>query len=173
MKKKPIALIGLSISALAVIHFFGGQLGGLGMFIEYSNPRLISTSSWVRSLESDPTAHGYSVYNFLEERGTDAAVDLALTHIKSDDPYLWLNAATYLGSRSRNESIPYLIKAIRHTAWRSADERIEMLRKLSRESIDSDFEAWKMWYLSTSPSIIPDWDTSLGHSPKLAANQSR
>ncbi|MEO0452709.1 MAG: hypothetical protein AAFY98_01060, partial [Verrucomicrobiota bacterium] len=151
------------------MHFFGAQSGSLGMFIEISVPRLISTNSWIRSLEADPTGHGYSIYGFLQKRETDAAIEHALEHIHSDDDYLWLNAATYLGSRGKREAIPYLIKSLRHTASYSIQERIIILERLSGQRFGADFFAWKTWYLSTNPNQIPDWESALGHRPSVDA----
>jgi len=77
---------------LFVIHFFGSKLGTVGMLVEMSAPGLIRTESWIEALKTDPTSHGYSIYGFLEDRKTEKGIDLALEHIYSDDPYLWLNA---------------------------------------------------------------------------------
>lgn len=166
---KRIALIGIPLGLVLLfsVHFFGAQMGSLGMFVEHFYPGLIRTKSWIQCLEDDPTAHGYSVYGYLEKRKTDAAVEHALEHIYSGDDYLWLNAATYLGSRGNREAIPYLIKSIRHTASRSVDERVSQLQSLTNQDFGEDFERWRAWYISTSPNVIPDWDDSLGHAPKI------
>lgn len=147
-------------------------MGTTGMFIEHSYPGLISTSSWIHCLEDDPTAHGYSIYGFLERRRTDAAIEIALEHIKSDDDYLWLNSAIYLGSRDRKEAIPYLIKSIRHTASVSVEDRIRILERLSGKNFGSDFSTWRKWYISNKPQVIPDWESSLGHNPKIGEKAS-
>ena len=167
MKRRPLILVLIALVGLLAVHFYGAQMGGFGVFVERSYPGLISTKSWVRCLEEDPASHGYSVYGYLEKRRTDAAVKHALGHLNSDDAYLWLNAATYLGSRNRKEAIPYLIKSLRHTAWRSVEDRADQLRHLTERSFGNNFDYWKEWYLSTSPEVIPDWDSSLGPSPRI------
>jgi len=167
MKNKPLLIIPTALLVLIVVRFFGAQLGMVGAMVEHFYPGIISTGSWIRCLENDPTAHGYSIYGYLENRETDAALDHALEHIHSDDDYLWLNASTYLASRGRQESIPFLIKALRHTAWRSVDERIKFLEVLTGQRFGNDFTAWKKWYIATDPEIIPDWISGLGHSPKI------
>ena len=171
MKKKFIVIGAVTVFGIVVVHFHGSKLGILGMAIEMSAPGLIRTESWIASLKDDPTAHGYSVYGFLEERKTDKAIDLALEHIYSDDAYLWLNASTYLGTMQRTESVPLLIKSIRHTARRSKEERIELLTSITGQDYGDDFVSWKEWYLSSDPDFIPDWNSSLGHSPQT--NQSQ
>jgi len=72
---------------------------------------------------------------------------------------------------NRKEAIPLLIKSIRHTALKSQEERIELLNALTDIDHGNNFDAWKEWYMSTNPKYIPDWETSLGHSPQL--NQSQ
>lgn len=167
MKFPKVILIPLVLLGMISVHFWGAYLGTIGMAVEHFCPGLIRTNSWVSVLDDDPSAYGYSIYGILEKRRTDAAVEYALEHIHSDDAYLWLNAASYLGSRERKEAIPYLIKAIRHTAWRSVDKRVDHLQHLTGQSLGRDFHAWKKWYMSTSPDVIPDWDESLGHSPSI------
>jgi hypothetical protein len=171
MKSKTIIVTTIAGLTLLVVHFFGSKLGTFGMVIEMNAPGLIRLESWLECLEADPTSHGYSIYGFLEERKTEKGIELALEHIYSDDPYLWLNAATYLGSMHRKEAVPLLIKSIRHTAHKSRDERIELLNALTGLNHGDEFEVWKEWYMHTDPEYIPDWDSSLGRSPRL--NQSQ
>jgi hypothetical protein len=78
-----------------------------------------------------------------------------------------MNAASYLGSRGHKEAIPYLIKALRHTAWRSDDERVELLRQLTGETFGNSFEDWSNWYRAQPNPIQIDWESSLGHAPRL------
>jgi len=166
---RTVASITATITIISVIllHFWGAQMGSLGLMIEFSYPGLIRTDSWIRCLEKDPTAHGYGIYSVLEKRDTDKALSHALQHIHSSDDYLWLNASIYLASQDRVEAIPYLIKSIRHTAQYSLNKRIELLEQLSHQQFGKDFSSWKNWYLSTHPAIIPDWESSLGHSPHM------
>ncbi|WP_367871669.1 hypothetical protein [Luteolibacter sp. Populi] len=134
---------------------------------EHLMPDLISDEAWRASIAKDPTAHGYSGYGILQDQGSDAAIGEALRDLKSADAYVWMNAASYLGSRSRLEAIPYLIKALRHTAWRSDDERLGFLRKLSGQTFGNDFEVWRKWYEARPDRIEMDWESSLGNAPRL------
>ena len=130
-------------------------------------PYLISDEAWRASIAADPTAHGYSGYGILQDRGSDAAIVEGLRDLNSDDAYVWMNASLYLGSRGRSEAVPYLIKALRHTAWRSDGERVELLEKLTNQSFVNDFDLWREWYESQSQVIEMDWTSSLGGSPRL------
>ena len=155
----------LLVTGSVLIHLWGAQLGIVAFLIEFTFPRLISTNSWVRVLDNQ-RADRYSAYGVLQDRKTDKAIPHALVHIHEPDDYLWLNAASYLGSRQRPEAIPYLIKSLRHSAWRSVDERIDSLTKLTGEDFGDDFGKWQEWYLSAAPDVVPDWDASLGHRPQ-------
>ena len=165
MKRSYYILTSLLLIGLLCIHVWGAQLGRLSLFIEHVCPGLISTDSWVRALDDSSTDRN-SAYNVLQQRQTDKAIELALRHIRDDDAYLWLNAASYLGSRSRPEATPYLIKSIRHTAWRSVEDRVDDLKRITGEDFGLDFMKWKYWYLSTNPEVVPDWNFALGHNPK-------
>lgn len=50
----------------------------------------------------------------LAERKDSSGVQAAIPLLKSRDPYVWLNAAIYLGAMKRQEAVPYLIKGLRH-----------------------------------------------------------
>jgi len=130
-------------------------------------PQLITDEAWRRSIAEDPTAHGYSGYGILQDRRSDAAIREGLRDLRSEDGYVWANAASYLGSRGRKEAIPYIIKALRHTAWRSDVERVELLRKLTGETFGNSFEDWFNWYEAQPNPIQIDWESSLGRAPRL------
>ncbi|GHC68032.1 HEAT repeat domain-containing protein [Roseibacillus persicicus] len=166
-KLKAFALIFTCLSGLVVVRFYGAQLGMIGSLIEMQSPGLIADSSWLRLLETDPENDGLNSYSVLADRNSNVAIPIALKHVKSDDDYLWLNAASYLGDCNRPESIPYLIKALRHTAWRSLDERVGCLEVLTGQNYGRDFDGWRTWYLSGQPEFVPDWESSLGYSPRL------
>ena len=158
----------LLLGAVATIHFAGAQLGVIGSLAELQHPKLVSDASWIRELEDDPTSHGYGIYGFLEGSNSERVRELALQHVKSSDPYLWLNAATFLASINHDEAVPYLIKSLQHTAHRPAAERAASLRRITGQPFGDDFGAWCDWYMTQGAEVAPDWTTSLGHSPKWA-----
>ncbi|RYD61541.1 MAG: hypothetical protein EOP83_16765 [Verrucomicrobiaceae bacterium] len=167
--KKPtiiaIACIAVAILAFVIVR----QKSALPPSVIGENiaPQLITDEAWQESIAEDPTAHGYSGYYILQDRRSDAAILEGLRDLRSDDGYVWVNAASYLGSRGNEEAVPYLIKALRHTAWRSDDERVESLRKLTGETFGNSFEDWFNWYAGQPNPINIDWESSLGHAPRL------
>lgn len=167
--KKPIIIvvccIALAVIALVIVR----QKSVLPPSVEGEHfyPQLITDEAWRESIAKDPTAHGYSGYGILQDRKSDAAIQEGLRDIQSEDGYVWMNAASYLGSRGRKEAVPYLIKALRHTAWRSDDERVELLRQLTGERFGNSFEDWLNWYAVQPNPVQIDWESSLGHSPRL------
>ena len=129
-------------------------------------PDLISDEAWRESIAKDPSAHGYSGYSILKDRNSDAAIPEGLRDLKSKDAYVWLNAALYLGSRKRPEAVPYLIKALRHSAWRSDEETVRLLQGLTGQTFGNEFKKWRDWYETQQDRIELDWDSSLGSSPR-------
>lgn len=112
----------------------------------------------------------YSAYSVLRKRNNPIAVSVALKDMHSDDAYLWLNASEYLGVLGRKESIPYLIKALRHTAWRADEEHVTSLEKMTGQTFGTNFSEWKSWWTSLHPDTTFDWDTSLGFRPRIESN---
>ena len=141
----------------------------IGVMVEMNRRSHISwrSSTFLASeLQSnDPEAIMHGLH-FLSNRKHPAGVPQALELLKTSDDYVWLNAATYLAVCGRQESIPYLIKAIRHTAWRGKDERLHMLRHLTGQRFGNDFDVWLNWWESESGNDTKlDWKTNLGHNP--------
>jgi len=174
MKKKIIIIIGIGIVAFGVVVIIitafiirNKTVLPPSVIGEFTAPMLISDDAWRASIANDPTADGYSGYGILADRKSDIAITEGLRDLSSDDPYIWMNAASYLGSRGRSESIPYLIKALRHSAWRSDDDRVEQLRRLTGQSFGENYSEWHLWYEAQPDQIVIDWESSLGHSPRL------
>lgn len=80
---------------------------------------------------------------------------------------MWLNAAIYLGACNRQEALPYLIKALRHTAWRSDQTTARYLSNLTKLDFGTDFDKWQRWRITAHPRVKFDWESSLGHMPRL------
>jgi len=156
------------ISMIGIIVFRQKSILPPSVMGEFTYPGLISDEAWRQSVAENPAAHGYSAYGILQKRGSDIAIEEGLRDLTSEDAYVWVNAASYIGSRGHSEAVPYLIKAIRHTAWRAADERVVLLQQLTRQTFGDDFEQWRRWYESQPDAIDVDWDSSLGSSPRLS-----
>ena len=137
----------VTITLVVVIRFWGAEFGP-SLLIEHMAPGFICDNSWRRSIASDPTAHGYSAYGVLQERKSRAAITEATRDLQSSDPYVWFNAALYLGDLGVPSAVPYLIKGLRHPAYRSHSEVAALLQTLTGQSFGTDFQAWKTWWES-------------------------
>jgi len=104
----------------------------------------------------------YDSLNILTQRKDPMAVYFEIDMLQSDDDYEWLNAAIYLGACGRKEAVPYLIKALRHTALRSHDQEAGYLTALTSQNFGTDFGKWKTWWETTHPDSKMDWDSNLG-----------
>jgi hypothetical protein len=93
----------------------------------------------------------YSSLGILEERKWPGAQAKAKTFLKSDDSYLWLNSAFYLAALGDKDAVPYLIKGLRHPAWRSYPKAAAYLKALTGQDYGTDFNQWKSWWQETYP----------------------
>jgi hypothetical protein len=83
-----------------------------------------------------------------------------------------MNAAHYLGCIGDTASIPYLVKALRHTAWRADEERRQLLVKLTGKDFGADFTKWQQWWLSQHPDDHMDWESHLGFQARIYGRKS-
>lgn len=156
-------------AVLAVIHLRGDQLGAFGNLAYDVAPNLISSESFLRTIEErKDMGKVYDAYYVLAKRNDPIAISHAFQDLNSKDAYLWLNAASYLGKLQRSESIPYLIKALRHSAYLSAPERAEMLQAMTGEQIGVDFVRWREWYEARQPDSQMNWESFLGPRPVIS-----
>ena len=98
----------------------------------------------------------------LADRKDPVGIQGALPLLKSKDPYVWFNASLYLGAVKRTESVPYLIKALRHNAYRSYGDCASDLTSITGMTFGTDFKKWHEWWMATNPSSGFDFDSSLG-----------
>ena len=98
----------------------------------------------------------------LEDRADPAGISRAQPLLDSDDPYVWLNAALYIGSFGRAEAVPYLIKGLRHRAWQAHAECAADLAAITHQHFGTSFPKWREWWLTTHRSAKFDFDSNLG-----------
>lgn len=178
---KSIAIILVAILALGaviLVHFYGAQFWGFGLMAEHFLPGIVSSQSYKRAVMNPKRDDAYSAYGILGARKSPEAREIALQQIHSDDDYLWMNAAHYLGCIDEHAAIPYLIKALRHTAWRSDEKRRELLVVMTGQDFGTDFAKWRNWWMSQRPSSEIDWESHLGFNPRITgphgpANESQ
>jgi len=138
--------------------------------LESFAPNSVPTSELVENLHSeDPDVVRESLH-FLTERAVPDGVPRAQELLESEDAYIWFNAALYLGACGHQEAVPYLIKGLRHTAWRTDEETLSYLHQITGQDIPNDFAAWQKWYLKDHPNTDLDWISHLGHDPRLEAS---
>jgi hypothetical protein len=172
MNKIPLsAAVLASVVAIFLLHLYGGQIPIFSFLIEHEAPGFISAKSWKYCVEHPDQFDAYSSYDVLSKRKDPIAKEIAEKQLSSSDDYLWLNAAIYLGSIGDTSSVPYLIKALRHTAWRSQPEYITYLKTMTGMNFGDHFDLWKDWYLGQSPSVVPDWNSHLGYAPRIAVGK--
>jgi hypothetical protein len=164
--KRRIVLAIVAVIGLIVIHFWGAQLGWIGYFADRRLPGIVSSQSYKRAVMYPESNDAYSAYGKLARRRSKVAREIALRHLSSTDDYLWMNAAHYLGAIGEPASVPYLIKALRHSASRADEERSELLYRLTGENFGTKFVKWRQWWISEHPDFQIDWESDLGSSPR-------
>lgn len=140
----------------------------LSMYCETIWPGAIPSRWWARNLDSRDNNIVLDSLAFLTHRADPVAVDRALPLLRSSDDYVWLNAAEYLGACHRREAIPYLIKALRHTAWRTDNETVRYLQAMTGQAFGPEFDKWRNWWAAEHPGQPFDWTSYLGFRPRLA-----
>ena len=121
-----------------------------------------SSRALARNLDDGSSDIVFDSLKILTQRKDPIAVYRAIDMLQSNDDYKWVNAAIYLGACGRKEAIPYLIKALRDTGFRTHDEEAGYLTALTAQNYGTDFEKWKSWWAKTHPDSQMDWDANLG-----------
>jgi HEAT repeats len=163
------ALIGATILASFVLRI-APQHPYLSLFIERRFPGIIPSTGYAQVLYSPDKELVLRGFYYLAKRKDPIAVPRALELLNSKDDYVWLSAAEYLGACKRQEAVPYLIKALRHTAWHADRKTIESLHSITGLEFAADFTRWQQWWLSLHPDIQFDWTSHLGPRPRLSEN---
>lgn len=169
---KRVVIISLVLVAIFGVVIPVSYLVPRNMFVmglvEHMAPGLIPAGSLARNLESGDSDLIRESLAHLTDRRNSIAVTRAVQLLQSADDYIWLNAAHYVGSCGRQEAVPYLIKALRHTAWRADNETAGYLRSLTGQDFGIDFARWRTWWLGQHPDNELDWTSHLGFSPRLS-----
>jgi hypothetical protein len=136
-------------------------------FVEQMAPGIIPASSYAHNLDSDNPDLVRESLAHLRNRKDPIAVKRAVELLQSTDDYIWLNATEYVGVCGRQEAVPYLIKALRHTAWRADNETAQSLLALTGQAFGTNYSQWHEWWLGQHPNSEIDWISHLGFSPRL------
>ena len=167
------ACVGIAAVVLAVVAavWLIPRSTFLAGLFEHLAPGLVPSSRYVENLKSnDPDLVRESLAS-LKSRKDAAGVSSALPLLQSQDDYVWLNAALYTGACGRQEAVPYLIKGLRHTAWRADPDTLAALTALTGQNFGNDFSKWQAWWTSRNPGQSFDWTSHLGFAPRVPATQ--
>ena len=143
----------------------------LSSLFEQFAPGLVPSSRYVENLKSGDSDLVRESLSFLASRKDPAGVAHALPLLNSTDDYVWLNAALYSGACGRREAVPYLIKALRHTARRADPDTIAALQTLTGQTFGGDFQKWQAWWIGQHPGQSFDWLSHLGFQPRVPTTQ--
>jgi hypothetical protein len=171
VKRSHYILILSALLAGAFVIWAAPRSSLLSGIIERQYPGIIPASSYARLLDSSDPDTVMRGFYYLTKRANPIAVPRAIELLSHGDDYIWLNAALYLGACSRQEAVPYLIKALRHTAWRSDSETAKYLRTITGADFGTDFSRWQQWWLASHPDSSLDWESHLGHRPRIATTK--
>lgn len=105
-----------------------------------------SSSELVTVLGSDDRDTVITALSILKRRHDPAGRKKALRLLESDNSYVWLNAALYLAELGDKRAVPYLIRGLKHPAWRSRDKVTQYLKALTGQSHGSSHEKWTSWW---------------------------
>jgi hypothetical protein len=135
---------------VTAIYCLGAFLSGSWVWLQ--RPEWITPSRMlVKRLDSADGDVVRGTLFILEHRRSPAGREKALGLLKSEDDYIWFNAALYLSAISDANSIPYLIKGLRHPAYMSRDEVESDLLKLTGQPFGGDQSAWIKWWQDSRP----------------------
>jgi hypothetical protein len=108
-------------------------------------------ASWlVDNLSSSDRLLVTTSIELLRDRRSPAGQEKAREMLGSTDDYIWLSAATYLGCLGDRESIPWLIRSLRHPAL-SVDRRAAYLEELTTQQFGRKQELWIDWWRKEHP----------------------
>jgi len=145
----------------------------LSSLVEHTCPGLIPASSYARNLNSGNRDLICNSLAHLRRRKNPVAVTQALQLLQSTNDYIWLNAALYTGACGKPEAVPYLIKGLRHTAWRADADIVEYLRELTNQNLGTEFQRWQQWWQDQHRNSSIDWTSHLGSSPRLSGDEKK
>lgn len=130
-------------------------------------PTLLSTRALADNLRSRDPVLVRETICALNMRDEFSFAEQVLPYLSSNDDLLWLNAAIYLGRAGRQEAIPYLIKAFRHTVNCCDEEVVAILARLTGQTFEADFAQWHDWWSPQHSTKAFSFDDHLGPRPRL------
>lgn len=103
----------------------------------------------------------------LQYKGASNEINRAIELLENGDDYVWLAAAHYLGKNGVTNSVPYLIKSLRHTAYRADVDALKYLKEMTGVNDEDNFYSWYIWWSENNNTKGIDWNSRLGSSPRV------
>ena len=130
---------------------------GLLFAIFWKPPVRVSPAQLGKRLSSDDAEVVGNTLRGLTDSRDPAGIPMALPLLKHPDPYVWVNAALYLGTVRRPETVPYLIKAgLREFEWAYAGAERD-LHAITGKNFGRDFQKWREWWEKANPDSAFDF----------------
>lgn len=148
----PLHRTGACLAAFLTAFLMMGCGDGTGGNPSAASPSQPTAPTPVKPVPAQPSKEEIQRQLFLLEAKHDpSGKQMARELLKSDDDYIWLNAATYLGSIGDTEAVPYLIKGLKHPAYRTYPEIAAHLLSLTGKGFGLDQVKWIEWWRTENP----------------------
>lgn len=118
----------------------------------------VSSQNLVKNLSSADQDLVMTALNLLARRRDPTGRAAAHKLLQSNDDYIWFNACQYLAAIQDERAVPYLIKGLKHPAWRAHDDVAEHLERLTGEKHAKDQKKWIEWWEEAHPDTDFDFE---------------
>lgn len=150
-----IVIVILGISVVGYLGYIWSTRTTMGLSVVGGSA--VSSETLVNNLSSEDSELVMTSLNILEKRQDPQGKYKARELLKSEDDYIWFNAAQYLGSIRDEQAVPYLIKGLKHPAWRSLDDVATYLESITSQKFGKDQEKWIAWWQEKCPESAFDF----------------
>lgn len=151
----PVVITAFALLGLGYLGYIWISRTTSGLII--AGERIVCSETLVNNLSSEDRDLVMTCLSILEKRKDPIGKDKARELLKSDDDYIWFNAAQYLGSINDVEVVPYLIKGLKHPAWRAHDDVVVYLESITGEKHGKDQQKWLNWWKQEQPESTFDF----------------
>jgi hypothetical protein len=141
-----LATVSLAIAALAIRCPLARTA-----FAQTTSANPTPSENIVNNLSSSDADSVMTSLDSLKLRKDPAGQQQARKLLASSDDYLWFNAALYLAAIKDPQAIPYLVKGLKHPAWRAYPEVLRDLQDLTHQRFDMNQATWIDWWKKQNP----------------------
>jgi hypothetical protein len=112
---------------------------------------VVPSSTLIDNLSSDDPDLVMTSLNVLQNRADPSGQKQARKLLSSSNDYIWFNAALYLGAINDQQAVPYLIKGLKHPAYRSYPDVVRELQAITSQTFGMDQAKWIEWWGQQNP----------------------